>query len=240
VHDVSGWQITKAGNAEFNNGTFRGTITASTFDGTDFIMNTVGIFFYSGTPGNGNLLASVASQSGTDQFGNAFQAYLTSYVSATEYTQINGSEIAIAQGGGVAALYFAASFNSIGVSVPFSAADPSGPAFETWHNMSLTGGWSASGRHARYRLLPTGSVQLDLEISGGTISNNTVIWSAPTGYVPSAAAGTQHFPAIIMAGSTVASLDTPRFDVTTAGNFELENIPGGTTIIGMSGIYSLT
>jgi hypothetical protein len=45
---VSGWEITRDGDAEFNNGTFRGTVTASTFDGNDFIINPNGIFYYSG------------------------------------------------------------------------------------------------------------------------------------------------------------------------------------------------
>jgi len=39
----------------------------------------VGLFVYSGTPANGNLVASIASTAGTDQFGNAYQAGITSY-----------------------------------------------------------------------------------------------------------------------------------------------------------------
>lgn len=37
-----GWQIRKDGSAEFNNLTIRGT-----FNGTDFVINSSGIFFYS-------------------------------------------------------------------------------------------------------------------------------------------------------------------------------------------------
>jgi hypothetical protein len=39
----------------------------------------VGLFVYSGAPANGNLIASIASTSGTDQFNNAYQAGITSY-----------------------------------------------------------------------------------------------------------------------------------------------------------------
>ena len=43
-----GWQIKRNGDAQFNNGTFTGVVTGSTFEGTDFIINPNGIFFYSG------------------------------------------------------------------------------------------------------------------------------------------------------------------------------------------------
>jgi hypothetical protein len=39
VAGASGWQITKAGNAEFNNGTFRGSLQVGTSPGKRFIVN---------------------------------------------------------------------------------------------------------------------------------------------------------------------------------------------------------
>jgi hypothetical protein len=47
-------------------------ISGSTFEGTDFILNSQGFFFYTGTPATGNLFASVTSSNGTDTFGNAY------------------------------------------------------------------------------------------------------------------------------------------------------------------------
>jgi hypothetical protein len=41
VMGISGWQIRIDGSAEFNNLVIRGT-----FSGTDFIINSSGIFFY--------------------------------------------------------------------------------------------------------------------------------------------------------------------------------------------------
>lgn len=70
----TGWQIAKSGSAEFNNLTLRGT-----FDGTDFVVNSAGAFFYSGTPALGNLIASIASVAGTDAKGNAYGAGIISY-----------------------------------------------------------------------------------------------------------------------------------------------------------------
>jgi hypothetical protein len=72
VPGVSGWSINKDGSVEFNNGIFRGTITAGTFLGTDFIINQSGMFFYSGTPAAGNLILALAPAGGADAFGNTY------------------------------------------------------------------------------------------------------------------------------------------------------------------------
>jgi hypothetical protein len=50
-----------------------GAISGTTFSGTDFIINTNGFFFYSGTPALGNLVMAIAMNSGgTDAFGNVY------------------------------------------------------------------------------------------------------------------------------------------------------------------------
>jgi hypothetical protein len=77
VPGVSGWSINKDGTVEFNSGTFRGTVTAGQFIGTNFIINQSGIFFYSGTPALGNLILAIAPANGTDSFGNTFQQGIT-------------------------------------------------------------------------------------------------------------------------------------------------------------------
>lgn len=41
VTGVSGWQVTKAGNAEFNN-----VVTRGEFGGANYIIDNDGIFFY--------------------------------------------------------------------------------------------------------------------------------------------------------------------------------------------------
>lgn len=68
----SGWIIRKDGTVEFNSGVFRGTVTAGVFQGINFLMNSAGLFFYSGTPALGNLILALAPSSGTDIFGNAY------------------------------------------------------------------------------------------------------------------------------------------------------------------------
>jgi hypothetical protein len=57
------------------------TFTGSVFEGTDFILNSAGAFFYSGTPAAGNLVCSVipGSSGGTDAHGNTYLEGLTGY-----------------------------------------------------------------------------------------------------------------------------------------------------------------
>lgn len=73
---VTGWRIQKNGNAEFNNITIRGV-----FNGTDFIINSTGIFFYSGPPGFGGLSQSIVpgAVQVTDPEGNTALPGITTY-----------------------------------------------------------------------------------------------------------------------------------------------------------------
>lgn len=71
VEALSGWKIAIDGSAEFNNLTIRGT-----YYGTDYIISPSGIFFYSSTPANGNLVISLSQTAGTDSFSNGYPAGL--------------------------------------------------------------------------------------------------------------------------------------------------------------------
>lgn len=71
---VQGWIIKIDGSAEFNDLVVRGT-----FQGQDFVINSEGIFLYSGTPAAGNLIGSWAPAAGTDTFGNKYEQGLISY-----------------------------------------------------------------------------------------------------------------------------------------------------------------
>lgn len=67
------WGILQSGLAYF----FGLTLTGGTITGPDYIINTAGIFLYSGTPANGNLIGSWAGTAGTDAFGNVYPAGLS-------------------------------------------------------------------------------------------------------------------------------------------------------------------
>jgi hypothetical protein len=74
VPGVSGWQVKRTGDAEFNDLNIRGT-----FNGTDYVVSADGIFFYSSTPAAGNMVGSWAPADGTDPYGNAYTAGLNLY-----------------------------------------------------------------------------------------------------------------------------------------------------------------
>jgi len=78
ITGVSGWTINKDGSAEFNGLAIRGT-----FNGTNFLINSAGAFFYSPTEAAGNLVASSANAAGTDQFGDHYLAGQSSYQGGT-------------------------------------------------------------------------------------------------------------------------------------------------------------
>ena len=83
----AGWSINRDGTAEFNNLSIRGT-----FNGTDFVINSNGAFFYSGTPAAGNLIGSIAAAAGTDTHGNHYLAGITSQA-ASEFVNLGGGQL---------------------------------------------------------------------------------------------------------------------------------------------------
>ena len=66
------------------------TISGSVFEGTDFIVNSSGAFFYSGAPAANNLAVSIAGSSGTDGFGNDYPAGVASWDTTSDgfYVQL--------------------------------------------------------------------------------------------------------------------------------------------------------
>lgn len=72
VQNTSGWSIQQNGDAFFADVTITGgNVVVAGANG--------GVFVYSGTPANGNLVASVAGMAGTDPYGNAYPEGFASY-----------------------------------------------------------------------------------------------------------------------------------------------------------------
>jgi hypothetical protein len=89
VTGVSGWTVNQDGSAEFNDLVLRGT-----FNGTDFEINSLGAFFYNGTPAHGNLIASIASAAGTDGFTNSYLRGVVEYNPANStFVQMDGGQL---------------------------------------------------------------------------------------------------------------------------------------------------
>lgn len=148
----SGWTINQDGSVEFNNGTFRGTVTAGTFQGTDFVINSTGAFFYSGVPAAGNLIASIVpGGAGTDSFGNHYVQGYGSYDNTNStFAQVIGADFKVGQvNAGVPDTTNAASLSSLfgipGVALWASGfAPPNGPnaaeiELQAGQNSAVTG-----------------------------------------------------------------------------------------------------
>jgi hypothetical protein len=131
------------------------TFIGSTFEGTDFILNSAGGFWYSSTPGLGNLFVNITSQGGTDGLGNTYPAGLFLYGPT-------GSVIGMIDNGSQAALIIgpAGSAHVTEISTIFSFSANSGAANEQiW--LVLTSG--------KENGLADAAIQLVSESNDGTL-----------------------------------------------------------------------
>lgn len=69
IADKTGWAIMSNGDAYFFNITAEGAVTSNTV-----IVNGSGdgVFIYDGAAGPGTLIVAIASQAGTDEYGNTY------------------------------------------------------------------------------------------------------------------------------------------------------------------------
>jgi hypothetical protein len=198
VAGVSGWSINKDGSAEFNNMTIRGV-----FNGTDFIINSTGEFFYSGTPANGNLLVAIASVAGVDSFGNSYHAGIDTFSGGAEVLlnagflglfDTSGHEWGIGAilaagvpyltiftpgaGNGQMWLDEAAAWHA---NNPAIAATP-----ETWHSLGSFGAASWTINQGRYQLTSEGECEIDIalnaQVGGGAAGTFTWTNTLPAAY----------------------------------------------------------
>lgn len=87
---ASGWSVKRDGSAEFNNLALRGV-----YNGTNYVINSNGLFFYSAAPALGNMTGSWARADGTDAYGNAYLAGITIYSSLGQ-VQLAGADGSVA------------------------------------------------------------------------------------------------------------------------------------------------
>lgn len=224
-----------------------------------------GVFLYIGTPALGNPPVEYMSLGTTDPYGNVLPG--TGIVSNSSSTgvQLNnglvnffdsgGSEVQIGlanspRGGAVLAaevfsgdLVASQNLYVLGIisATAGTAAVPTVITTDTWHAMTLTGGWTGT---AQYRLMPDNTVMIRTSagsLAAGTIANGTAIWTAPAGYVPAAAQ--QSIPLIISAvgGGSVAAAVDPFLLITSAGVLTVNNIAAQVaTNVRFCGSYELS
>lgn len=149
------------------------TFNGSTFNGTDFIINSVGSFFYSGTPGPANLLISIAGANGNDPFGTAVQQGLTIFGPS-------GASIRLVDNGTAAAMVMlAASMVSNTVPAQVLASSQNAGAANEVSFVTLTSGKESGNADAALQLFSasadnTIAARAVIEFGGavwGTITN---------------------------------------------------------------------
>lgn len=207
VTGVSGWFIGQDGHIEANDATIRGTITAGEFDGTDFIINSDGAFYYSGTPAAGNLIASNAPAAGTDTFGNVYNAGVQSYIPGIGAAGLAAGKLNLYQWtgsawsayGGLVADGTALDVNNTnggGVKIPNGPFTSTGgttasPTIVTTDSGTLVSsfgtGWAASGSAVNgvwFLLLPDGMVYCAIDVKTSSATPGGTICTIPAAYVP--------------------------------------------------------
>lgn len=199
VTGSAGWQVRKDGSAEFNNLTIRGT-----FLGTGFIINSSGIFLYSGTPALGNLVGSWAPvAAGTDSFGNAYQKDLAVYAAVnTGYADLSSTG---GIGGNTALLFFPGSTAHVTVKPQaYGASNNSGAANEEEY-LALTSGKASGNDDTQLQLI---SKSADATIPavlnfliGGSVLSQLFKTQWNIGVTISATAGTPSSPTLITTDS---------------------------------------
>lgn len=202
-----------------------------------------GIFAYSPSPGLNNLVFS-ETQSTADPFGNQTVPGTTVYQGNVALNMVATGITAYANSSSgqtgtwsqlgtfflttpVATSYWYSTIGMVYAAPVFAQRPGTVPppvVPETWHAMTLTGGWTGT---AQYKLMPDNTVMIRTSggsIAAGTITNGTVIWTAPAGYVPASAQ--QSIPLIISAvggGSVAVALD-PYLLITSTGALSVNNI----------------
>lgn len=250
AHGSAGWSINKDGSAEFNSATIRGTVTAGEFVGTDFIINQSGAFFYNGTPAHGNMVASIASVTGTDQFGNVYGAGVNVYAPGTNaQISISSDTISLFSLSGVQLTLMAEDiggntyYSFTGAAFlegagGWSALNPvTGIGPETWHPVSISGGPSGSSGTARVKMSPVANFAIvDIEISFPALGAQSTftIGSLIAAYYPATA---RHYAAGI--AGTATGTPQPRLLIPTSGGLVLGNVPAGATSFGCTVSYPL-
>jgi hypothetical protein len=183
----AGWQIRKDGSAEFNNVVIRGGTVVSGL-----------ALYYDPAPGPGNLVASVAATAGTDPYGNAYTAGVSSYGGGGGVTSLLQGRVVFDAADDTYMTLIAGNLRiaglncSLQVQIPvqtLTALQPgTGSTPESWHPITLDAGWT-SVVAPEYRLLPDGNVQARGQLTHAGVTTATNINNGnpiPAAYWPAA------------------------------------------------------
>lgn len=174
---VDGWIIRIDGSAEFNNLTIRGT-----FNGNNFVLNSSGLFIYSGTPANGNLVASIAPATGTDSFGNTYLEGIASY-SGASFAALDAGNLfmgIIADGYPTAGLVGLSGGDAVFASSPTSVTNTTA---STWELLDGIGSTTPKSAAAFPHMQIDGAIWNTVALIHAVNASN--VWTAETWHNPS-------------------------------------------------------
>lgn len=119
---ANSWALLQSGLAYL----FGVVLSGGTITGPDYIINTSGIFFYSGAPALGNLVTSIATAAGTDGFGNVYSQGINTYSAPGVGVQLTGSRLnLLGVGSTTIAFAQALGFAGAGTRPQFTISGPS-------------------------------------------------------------------------------------------------------------------
>lgn len=179
------WAILKTGIAYF----VGLILSGGTLAGPDYVINSSGIFIYSGTPAAGNLIGSWAGNAGTDAHGNPYpqgisitQGSISSPVIGTTGANLNANPYFLGGYGGDWFGYLGTFTVEAAANVPAGApgpfvghyhGNPGGVGYEGGNVFGVTAGTSVTVSAVVFN--PTGTtVTLGLNAGGGILKTLTV------------------------------------------------------------------
>jgi hypothetical protein len=261
VAGTSGWSINADGTADFNSGTFRGSVliggppaagaVSLGLRGTDIpaalrnfnaqydVWYEADVYWYSTTDFTFRALAhnsffGLAEYIEGDVISGAvhLQRFVDGPGGAANAIHFGTVEYLVDQ----LLVDFRATDVVIRSSATLKAANPANDTTEVWHALTLANGWVnyAGGEvTAQYRKVaaPDNCVQLVGLIKSGTTADGTVIGTLPAGYTPA-----HHVPG--WGASSANGARTVRVDLQTNGTLTILGVPAGGDLA-LNGIYSL-
>ena len=212
-----------------------------------------GLFVYSGTPALGNLIGSITATTGTDIYGNAYQAGITEYqAGTTAFAQLLNQAVRLRDS---SSQIWTIAADVLGPSLQFST--PGGHALyhdnngfavtqvpgnasslESWHSMTLLNSWanSAGNTAARYRMVasPPNSVQIQ-GVLDATAATNSRFFTLPSGYVPTGVGGYG-----VGANGSVSANQSPQVRWDASGNLSVGSFTvGAAAAVWINGFVNL-
>jgi hypothetical protein len=138
------------------------------------IGDTGGLFVYAPTPAAGNLIASIAAEAGTDQFGNSYPAGIMGELQTNEIQFTSGGlvvgQLAPVGSGAEPPLTL---LNEPFVTEAGTAANPTIVSTDTFHSLGGVTGTGCTVEQDRYQLTPEQECEIDIALvaaAGGSVA----------------------------------------------------------------------